>query len=77
VLQVLGNGEGDKRAQYRHLELTKLSLSCLAYINRENSEAASILIQNRDSMVKLCLQNFKISFGRNYQNFADFKLYVQ
>jgi hypothetical protein len=73
----MSDGGNDKVIKHRHLELLKLSLSCLAYINRQNPEAAALLIQHRDTIVNLCLQKFRLSFNRSYQNFIDFKVYIQ
>lgn len=77
IYQVLSDGGNDKTVKHRHMELVKLSLSCLAYINRQNAEAAALLIQHREALVNLCLQRFRLNFGKSYQNFMDFKMEIQ
>jgi hypothetical protein len=54
-----------------------MSLSCLAYINRQSPDAAALLMQHRESLIGLCLQRLRLNFGRGYQNFADFRMYIQ
>jgi len=54
-----------------------MSLSCLAYINRQSPDAAALLMQHRESLIGLCLQRLRLNFGRSYQNFADFRMYIQ
>lgn len=44
VLQVMLKLEGDKCARQRTMDLIRLSLSCIAYINRQNVDAALMLI---------------------------------
>ena len=44
IYQVMSDGGSDKSTRHRQMELTKLSLSCLAYINRQNSQAALLLL---------------------------------
>ena len=77
IFQVMSEGGSDKAVKHRHMELVKLSLSCLAYINRQHAEAAALLIQHREAIVNLCLQRFRLNFGKGYQNFMDFKLEIQ
>lgn len=47
--------DGDKTARHRTMELVKLSLSCIAYINRQNADASILLMQNRDAILRLCM----------------------
>ena len=74
VINEAGNSENSQR---RHMELFKMSLSCLAYINRQSADAAGLLIQHREKLIALCLRQLRINFGRSYQNFADFRMYIQ
>lgn len=76
-LQVMLPVEGDRIGRRRGLELIKLSLSCMAYINRQNPEAAALLVQNREQLLKICLEKFRIPLGRNYQSFSEFKVYTE
>lgn len=46
---------GEKTAKHRSLELCKIAFASLAYINRENKEAALLLLQNKESLLKLCM----------------------
>ena len=75
ILQIMIKDEGNKTAKNRSKELTKLSLSCLAYINRQDPDAAMLLIQNREGLLRLCFDKFRTSLTRNYTNFNDFKMY--
>jgi hypothetical protein len=77
VYQVMSDGGNDKSTRRRHMELMKMSLSCLAYINRQSPDAAALLVQHRDSLVNLCLQRMRLNFNRTYQSYADFKLHIQ
>lgn len=54
-----------------------MALSCLSYVNRQSGEAATLLMQHRDSLVNLCLQRLRLNLNRSYQSFVDFKLHVQ
>ena len=47
LLQVMLKDDGNKSLRHKNMELSKLSLACLANINRQNSEAAMLLIQYR------------------------------
>jgi hypothetical protein len=76
VYQVLAEGGKERGSRHRQMELMRMALSCLAYINRQSTEAAGVLLQHRDSLVGLCLQRLKLNFDRSYQSFVDFRLYV-
>ncbi len=76
IYQVMSDGGTDKITRHRQMELTKLSLSCLAYVNRQNPQAALLLLLHRNKIIELCLQKFKTSI-RGYQNFIDFKMSTQ
>ena len=67
--QVMMPVEGNTVAKERILELIKLSLSIIAYINRQNQEAAILLIDNRESMLRLCMEKFRTPTNTNYSSF--------
>lgn len=76
VLVVLAEGGEDRSAKRRHMELMKMALSCLAYVNRQNPEAATLMVQHRAALVNLCLQRMRLNFSRSYQSFVDFKMSI-
>jgi hypothetical protein len=76
MLQVMLKTEVDRAARKRGMELAKLSLSILSYINRQNSEAAGLLLEHREAILRLCFEKFGSSLSRNYYSFAEFKLHT-
>ncbi len=47
VYQVLADGGKEKATRHRHMELMRMALSCLAYVNRQSADAAVLLMQHR------------------------------
>lgn len=76
LLQVLPDPDPLPLAAHRQLELGRLALSCLAYANRQDSQAALLLAAHRIPFLQLCLTRFRLDFSRSFSGFPDFKLYV-
>jgi hypothetical protein len=77
VYQVIADDGKEKNSKHRHMELLKMSLSCLAYVNRQSTDAAILLMQHRESLIAFCLQRLKLNFNKAYQSFVDFRMRIQ
>lgn len=77
VYQVIADMGKEKSTRHRHMELMRMSLSCLAYVNRQNADAAILLMQHRESLIAFCFQRLKLNFNKNYQSFVDFRMRIQ
>lgn len=55
VYQVIADIGKEKSSRRRYMELMRMSLSCLAYVNRQSADAAILLMQHRESLIGFCL----------------------